>query len=739
MKLGHQKATRVALKKLSIFIAIFALLASQFSWAAEAFAEGEDPEPEPATTTGTFSISVSGSELEYSEYSGNSASDFMFGINGSTEAQYSGYSDVNFTRDGEDNITGYSLKEPMEYTYYYDNEDTVTFNIHTQWDDVITSLKINGTAYTTPQTKDALIAAFDKETRAILFDIKDVPYATHYSIIVEGRKQTDTEKIMGNFSWSYQEDGYYLDTNLDQDEMIPHGKIEFVSATYGENTYDSDEAVNEAGNIYEWRDEYCDEESKRCAHGEAMFPVGTELTVKLIPDSGYQLTEFTLNGEPFTAGDEVYVYTFTIQPGNFHLGASFTAVENKVITDEADGISAGTVDSAFTNGTAKLEVSDIDTPSTSSNFVGEAEADGYTIDDYYGISLYNTIYKGNETDSWDTQVDNPTESSTITFKLEDENASTEDIVVIHEIHDGDTVTGYETLDTVYNEDTNSITFTTSSFSNFALASKEKSDTQKHTVTFETNGGTTIDSREVTNGRSFSAPTTPTKSGYVFDGWYSDANLEHEYDFNSAITGDLTLYAKWHQLNKYTVSDIDGNSIRFSVDGEHEYELTIADFGNMPEEVLETIALILGITKEEYIERITNTKEAVKEYGETLAIYGIVLAENNQALHDGPFELRLKMTEAMKGYDTYKLIFIDYDNDYAIEEPIEFTADGDYLEGTLNHLSYYVLTGANDPKAPDTGFATISKIFSSSNIWFSAAIAVAATSLVFISLKRKKLN
>ena len=40
------------------------------------------------------------------------------------------------------------------------------------------------------------------------------------------------------------------------------------------------------------------------------------------------------------------------------------------------------------------------------------------------------------------------------------------------------------------------------------------------------------------------PAQPTKDGHRFAGWYSDAELTSEYDFNSPVTQDTTLYASW---------------------------------------------------------------------------------------------------------------------------------------------------------------------------------------------------
>ena len=52
---------------------------------------------------------------------------------------------------------------------------------------------------------------------------------------------------------------------------------------------------------------------------------------------------------------------------------------------------------------------------------------------------------------------------------------------------------------------------------------------------------------VGDGRTLTPPTAPTKSGYTFAGWYTDETLESEYDFETAVTEDFTLYAKWDEV------------------------------------------------------------------------------------------------------------------------------------------------------------------------------------------------
>ena len=66
----------------------------------------------------------------------------------------------------------------------------------------------------------------------------------------------------------------------------------------------------------------------------------------------------------------------------------------------------------------------------------------------------------------------------------------------------------------------------------------------YTVTFETNGGSTVDDAEVEEGNTVSKPSNPTKNKYRFSGWYTDTELDNKYDFDTPVTESFTLYAKW---------------------------------------------------------------------------------------------------------------------------------------------------------------------------------------------------
>ena len=66
-----------------------------------------------------------------------------------------------------------------------------------------------------------------------------------------------------------------------------------------------------------------------------------------------------------------------------------------------------------------------------------------------------------------------------------------------------------------------------------------------TVTFESNGGSVIATKNVSENTHVLMPEKPTKEGYIFAGWYTDAAFTQVFDFDStAVTQSMTLYAKW---------------------------------------------------------------------------------------------------------------------------------------------------------------------------------------------------
>lgn len=67
----------------------------------------------------------------------------------------------------------------------------------------------------------------------------------------------------------------------------------------------------------------------------------------------------------------------------------------------------------------------------------------------------------------------------------------------------------------------------------------------YTVTFHANGhGSRPALQKVESGQTASVPTPPTAEGYTFGGWYTESSCDNAYNFDTPVTADLDLYAKW---------------------------------------------------------------------------------------------------------------------------------------------------------------------------------------------------
>ena len=77
-----------------------------------------------------------------------------------------------------------------------------------------------------------------------------------------------------------------------------------------------------------------------------------------------------------------------------------------------------------------------------------------------------------------------------------------------------------------------------------------------TVTFDSQGGSDVASRNVEVNTPVAEPDAPTRSGYSFRGWYTAASGGEEWDFSAPVTEDMTLYARWSMNNIPDTYDIE---------------------------------------------------------------------------------------------------------------------------------------------------------------------------------------
>ncbi len=67
----------------------------------------------------------------------------------------------------------------------------------------------------------------------------------------------------------------------------------------------------------------------------------------------------------------------------------------------------------------------------------------------------------------------------------------------------------------------------------------------YTVGFDVGGGSAVESLTVINGKTARKPADPVRDGYIFVGWYNDAEFSEPFMFGTQIvTANVTVYARW---------------------------------------------------------------------------------------------------------------------------------------------------------------------------------------------------
>ena len=251
----------------------------------------------------------------------------------------------------------------------------------------------------------------------------------------------------------------------------------------------------------------------------------------------------------------------------------------------------------------------------------------------------------------------------------------------------------------------------------------------HVVSFNTGDDEIhIDDIEIEHGGSLEMPELPARARYIFVGWYEDETLTTEFDPSTKITDDLTLYAKWEEnVEEYEVS-ANGVTFTFTDEADHDFELQFIDVLALDEEEREAL-----VPAEEYEQIYEMIVENTKKYGTLLSVYAIEIDDHGFS-HEGETHIKIPMTKEMEKYNSFKIIYLDDENNFKVGEVIELEVNGDHLEGTLPHLSAYSLVGSyvapsNNPKTNDSLY-----------LWIGISlISIIGLSIGTIKLKKSEIR
>ncbi len=130
--------------------------------------------------------------------------------------------------------------------------------------------------------------------------------------------------------------------------------------------------------------------------------------------------------------------------------------------------------------------------------------------------------------------------------------------------------------------------------------------------------------------------------------------------------------------------------QFTYDKDHDFNLYMRDVLTMtPEEILSKLSL----NENEFNQAKEMIINNVKKHGTLLNVYLIEINDGNEK-YTGEVKVKIKLTDEMKKYNTFKLVYLDNNNNFKSGEVVNLKVEGDYLVGTLPHLSIYGLVGSN---------------------------------------------
>ena len=134
-------------------------------------------------------------------------------------------------------------------------------------------------------------------------------------------------------------------------------------------------------------------------------------------------------------------------------------------------------------------------------------------------------------------------------------------------------------------------------SKHAIISVIKAAETTHTVTFK-DGETILSTATVNDGAQIAKPTDPTKEGFTFEGWYADAAFSTAFNFNTFITADITLYAKWTEESVPTTYNV-------KMTGGYQYGTMKSEFTAQENDYITIHADVPQIPAGKYVEKFTD--------------------------------------------------------------------------------------------------------------------------------------
>ncbi len=280
-------------------------------------------------------------------------------------------------------------------------------------------------------------------------------------------------------------------------------------------------------------------------------------TTKSIPvptRTGYTFSNWTRSNTYGTMSSTTAAATYTFGATNGvtdTITASWTANTYTVVYDGNGNTGGSTASSSHTYGTAKALTANGYTKTgytfsgwntksdgTGTSYANQASVSNLTSTSGGTVTLYAQWTANTYTITWDSQggssVANSTQTYAATLTLPTAPTRT-----------GYTFAGWYTAASGGTQVTSSTTYTTAGATTYYAHWTAKT----YTITWDSQGGSSVADSTQTYAATLTLPTTPTRTGYTFAGWYTAAEGGTKVDADTVYSnaGNTTYYAQWVQL------------------------------------------------------------------------------------------------------------------------------------------------------------------------------------------------
>ena len=494
---------------------------------------------------------------------------------------------------------------------------------------------------------------------------------TAIALNAAGTQHIQIDHSVRTITWAYDRQTY------GEDAYLEHGKAQVVAVEGVDDLYNIPFASNPG-----------DEKG-----GHIAVEAGKQVTVRLTPDYGYQLTGVTLNGGVTLAPQaEVSTFTFTMPDTNVHFKGIFKQTQDEINTSGTKVFSASVENgaNAAPSGNLRLTVEDSDANTTNAL----AQVENAVSAEAVNLTLDQIVSKGNG-NSWETPVTQF--SQPVKMKLK--------------VADYDTAAGYE----VVREHNGNLTKLTTSVS------------EDGTLTFETNQFSTYfivkTAKKADNGNAKTEKSSNTSSTTASSAAESTDNAITAQSVSGEGVPAINIASATDQLLNLAKLSEDENK---AVKAGNKTQFVLSASGMTPTK--EEIALIQSVLGNNVIGQYLNLNLTLKISGRadrqitdlSAPMYIAITIPQNLVNHDSSIERTYRIVRIHDGVAT--LIDGTYD---AATNQFTFATDGFSTYALVYEDVNTTLTG----RSPKTG---------DNSMWMVwTLILCAGCSILFAAGKRYK--